>query len=718
MTFIDQVLPPQLTAIRCLFLVAMHHGLRLLPDELPVLTGDDMLASVLRAMKGVGLKGRALHRCTWQTVGALGQAYPAMAVRQDGSWFILVHVIPGPDGTPHAAILDPAREAQGVQLLSRERFEAGWNGTLLLCKRQRPLPDQPGGFGFRWFLPEIARHAGLLRGVATAALLSSLATFAVPLLFQVLIDKVIAHKAEHTLLAVVLAFMLIIAFDAVFGFVRQRLMQIACNKIDARLASRTFRHLLGLPLTFFEQHPAGVLARHLQQTEKLRHFLTGRLFQTLLDTVFLPLLLVLLAYYSLMLTLVVAGFSVAIALVIAAMVPAYRHRLNGLYEAEGARQAHLVETLHNIRAIKSLVLEPMRQRDWDDRLAQSLRQHDAVGRIGAAGSVLTAALEKLMQVSVMGLGALLVFEGRLSIGALVAFTMLSNRVTGPLVQIVALISEYQEAALSLRMLGTVMNATPERAGGARPARPAVSGALEFDDVRFSYPGAAMPALDGVSFRVEPGQVIGIVGRSGSGKTTITRLIQSIHLPQAGLVRLDGVDIRHIDLDHLRRHVGVVLQDNLLLRGTIRENIAAARPDAPIEEVIDAARMAGAEEFIDRLPLSYDTPVEEGASNFSGGQRQRLAIARALLMRPPLLILDEATSALDPDSEAIIQGNLAKIARGRTLLVVSHRLSSLVQADGIIVLERGRLVDFAPHAALLDRCDIYRHLWQQQTQHVR
>jgi ATP-binding cassette subfamily B protein len=456
----------------------------------------------------------------------------------------------------------------------------------------------------------------------------------------------------------------------------------------------------------------------MQQTEKLRHFLTGRLFQVLLDAALLPVLLVLLALYSGVLTVVVLGFSAAIAAVIGAMVPAFRRRLNALYAAEGARQAHLVETLHNMRAVKSLVLEPARQRAWDAQLAGAVRAHGDVGRIAAVGAVSTSVLERLMQIAVLGLGAALVFEGSLTIGALVAFTMLSGRVTGPLVQIVTLINEAQEAALSVRMLGTVMNARPERRAQDRLSRPPLHGALRFEDVTFRYPGAAVPALDRVSFRVEQGQVVGVVGRSGSGKTTLTRLIQGIHAAQDGLIRFDEADLRTIELDHLRRHVGVVLQENLLFRGTLRENIAAARPGAPLPEVLEAARLAGALEFIERLPRALDTMVEEGGSNFSGGQRQRIAIARALLTRPPLLILDEATSALDPDSEAIIQANLAEIARGRSMIVVSHRLSSLVGADAILVLEQGRVADFAPHAVLLQRCEVYRHLWRQQTQHLR
>jgi ATP-binding cassette subfamily B protein len=701
-----------------MFLVAMHHGRHLAPEELPPVQGGDMVPAVMAGLRAAGLRAKLLRRRGWDTASALGSAYPALAIRRDGSWVILVHVVVAPDGTQQAALLDPAEEQAGIRLVPREAFLREWSGTLLLCRRVFGIAEEDQPFGLRWFLPEILRHARFFRGVAVAALVCNLVAFATPLLLQVLIDKVITHRAWQTLYAVAGIYVLLAMFESFFAYARQRLMLLAGNKIDARLGSRTYRHLLSLPLGFFEGNAAGVLVRHMQQTEKLRHFLTGRLFQVLIDAALLPVLLVLLAVYSGLLTAVVLGFSFAIALVIGAMVPGFRRRLDQLYRHEGARQAHLVETLHNMRAVKSLVLEPARQAAWDGKVAQAVHQHGEVGKIGAAGSVATGLLEKLMQITVLVVGATQVFEGALSVGALVAFTMLSGRVTGPLVQIVALITEYQEAALSVRMLGTVMNAAPERGAGERLARPAIGGALAFEEVSFAYPGAATPALDRVSFRVEQGQVIGIVGRSGSGKTTVTRLVQAIHTPQSGLIRLDGTDLRHIDLLHLRRSIGVVLQDNLLFRGTIRENIAAARPDAQLAEVLEAARLAGAEEFIERLPRAYDTMVEENASNFSGGQRQRIAIARALITRPRLLIFDEATSALDPDSEAIIQQNLADIARGRTMLIVSHRLSSLVQSDAILVLERGRMLDFAPHATLLERCGVYRHLWQQQTQHLR
>jgi ATP-binding cassette, subfamily B, bacterial HlyB/CyaB len=710
-------MPPYHTALRCLFLVAMHHGRQLQSAQLSSGDAQDPVASVLQIMQDAGLEGQVLKSRGWGDLTALFKACPLMAISKDGHWVIVVGAMPEKDGQPGVMVLDPAVEQSGAVTLTRAAFLEGWSGTLVLCRRARRLADEQQPFGLRWFLPEILRHRRYLRDVAIAATMCNLIAFATPLFYHVIIDKVVPHHSYQTLYVVLMVFMLAILFDGVFSYVRQYLMLFASNKIDARLASRVFSHLLGLPLPFFEATPAGVVTRHLQQTEKVRVFLTGRLFQTLLDAAVLPLLLVLLLLYSVKLTLIVLGFSLAIAGVIGVLIPTFRSQLNQLYQAEGSRQAHLVETIHGMRTIKSLGIESGQKETWDSKVVAAVRRHASVGQISALANVLTTGLEKTMQIAVLGFGAVDVFDGRLSIGALVAFNMLSGRVSGPLVQIVALINEYQETALSVKMLGTVMNHPPERTGNAAGTRPRVTGELAFDRVTFRYPGAAMPALDRVSFKVAEGQMIGIVGRSGSGKTTVTRLIHGIHLPQDGLIKLGNTDIRHVELPHLRRSVGVVLQDSFLFRGTVRDNIAATRPAAPLSDITEAARLAGADEFIDRLPLSYDTMLEEGASNLSGGQRQRIAIARALLLKPQLLIFDEATSALDPESEAIVQQNLGRIAQNRTMIIVSHRLSSLTQADAILVLDQGRVADFAPHEILLQRCETYAHLWRQQTGHL-
>ncbi len=705
----------QMSALRATFLIASHHGAALKAEELPRLDDGDMVPSVTDALTRAGFRTRLMKRCNWASVAGLGSAYPALVPMKDGSWVILI-VTATPEGGPVAAILDPAQEAAGVQMMPRASFLDRWSGQLILVQRQ-PAADAPTEFGLSWFMPALRSQSGLLAGVALAVVAGNLISFALPLLFQVLIDRVIAHQAWNTLFAIVSIFVVLALFDAGFSYVRQRLMLIAGGKVDAIIGARTFAHLLSLPLSVFETTPSGVLARHMQQTEKIRAFLTGRLFQTLLDAAFLPLLLGILLLLCGPLTWVVLGYALAIAGCIGALLPTFRRRLNALYAAEGERQAHLVETLHNMRAVKSLVLEPGRRRIWEDNLALSLRRQWDVGTIGALAGAATGLLEKLMQVTVIAYGAALVLQSELSTGALVAFLMLAGRVTGPLVQIVGLINEYQEAALSVRMLAGVMDQKPERGLQPRPMRHPIGGRLMLDQVSFTYPGAATPALDRISLEIVPGQVIGVVGRSGSGKTTLTRLVQGIEVPQSGLIQIDGVDIRQIDLEHLRRSLGVVLQENLLFRGTIRDNIATARPEAGLEEVLLAAKLAGAEEFIRRLPQGFDTRVEEGGANLSGGQRQRIAIARALMTAPRILVFDEATSALDPESEAVVNRNLAAIAKGRTVIIVSHRLSSLVRADKIVVLEQGRVVDVAPHATLLESCEIYRHLWQQQTEHL-
>jgi ATP-binding cassette subfamily B protein len=698
--------------------MAMHHGVQLSPAVLASVPEHDLFRAILRVMDDAGLRGKVLHRCDWKHISNLGTAYPFLAVQKNGNWVIVLNIITTPDGGTAAAVLDPMAEAAGMTLVPRDEFIERWDGSILLCKTKDKIVDADTPFGFRWFVPQILQQGRYLRDVAIAAIATSLLAFGAPMLFQVIIDKVITHHSYHTLYVVVAVFMIVTVFEAIFSFMRQFMMLLATNKIDARLASFTYEHLISLPLQFFESHTAGILTRHMQQTEGIRSFLTGRMFQTMLDMVFFPLLLTLLAMVSFQLTLIVLVFSLGIAAWIAAMVPIYRGYLDRLYQAEGLRQSQLVETIHGMRTIKSLALESFNKKSWDDKTTQAVRRHASVGKIAILGNSLTTMLEKVMQIVVLSVGAIDVFDGSLTIGGLVAFNMLSGRVIQPLLQIVALINEYQQASLSVRMLGTVMSHPPERDPKQIGVRPRITGDINFEDVTFRYAASATPALDRVQFKVEEGQMIGIVGRSGSGKSTLTRLMQGINTAQEGSVRLNGTDIRHIDLQHLRRSVGIVLQDNFLFRGTIRENIAAAKPDAVMEEVIEAARMAGAEEFIDRLPASYETMVEENAANFSGGQRQRLAIARALVTRPKLLIFDEATSALDPESEAIIQKNLSIIAKNRTMVIVSHRLSSLVTADKILVVDQGKIMDYAPHDVLVERCEIYRHLWQQQTRFVQ
>jgi ATP-binding cassette, subfamily B, bacterial HlyB/CyaB len=366
--------------------------------------------------------------------------------------------------------------------------------------------------------------------------------------------------------------------------------------------------------------------------------------------------------------------------------------------------------------VKALAIEPAQRKHWDQLSAESITSHFRVSKTAISGNIATDFLGKLLPVVVIVVGAQGVFDGTMSVGVLIAFQMLSGRVMGPLIAIVGLVNDYQQTAVSVRMLGEVMN-RPSEGRGSGGLRPTLTGEISLDDVTFRYPGSNTPALDKTSFRIHANTTVGIVGKSGSGKSTLTKILQGLYPVSGGIVRFDGVDAREIELGHLRRQIGIVLQENFLFRGTVRANIAMAKPAASFEEIVAAAQLAGADEFIERMPQGYDTLLEEGATNLSGGQKQRLSIARSLLLKPRVLILDEAASALDPESEAIFIKNLSKMAVGRTVIMISHRLSTLVKADSILVMQQGRLADIGKHEELLERCETYQQLWHQQTSHL-
>jgi len=709
------------TAVQCLTAIAQHHGLQINPerliDEYALRAEEPGNGMLLRMASEIGLKAKA-DKLTWSRLLAQGGVFPLMARLVSGNMVIIVGVKPGEDGAPdQVAVLNPALANATVIMVARAEFEQRWQGEVLFVKREHKFTDPHQPFGLRWFIPEILRQKAAFRDIFIAAIAMQILALASPIFFQLVIDKVLTHQSVTTLQVLAVGITMALVFDALFGFLRQTLTLAASNKIDMRLTRRVFGHLLSLPIDFFETTSAGVITRHMQQLEKIRSFLTGRLFFTALDLISLLVFIPILFSYSFKLTLIVLLFAALIGGVVLAMVPTFQRRLNALYTAEGQRQGMLVETIHGMRTVKALAIEPSQRRTWDQRSAEAITMHFRVGQISIAGNAVTDFLGKLLPVTLIVVGAADVFDSTLSVGALIAFQMLSGRVTQPLISLVGLVNEYQETALSVRMLGEVMNRAPEGRAGATGLRPQLEGEIRFDNVIFRYPGAQNLALNKASFTIEQGTVVGIVGRSGSGKTTLTKLIQGLYPLQEGIVRFDGIDAREIELSHLRRQIGVVLQENFLFRGTVRENLSVTKPDAPFEELVAAAVAAGADEFIERLPQGYDTILEENASNLSGGQKQRLSIARTLVARPRILILDEAASALDPESEAIFIKNLSKIAVGRTVVMISHRLSTLVNADKIMVMQQGSLVDAGRHEELLTRSDTYQHLWNQQTSHL-
>jgi len=709
-------LKPSHTALQCLTAVARHHGVDLAPERLAhdyaLGEGEPPTEKLLRIAQDHGFRAAA-KQFDWDALVAQPPGvFPIMLRLKNGNTVIAAAYRPE---AGRLAVADPLARDPGQLMLDREALVEAWDGEAILLKRVHRLTDENQPFGLRWFVPEMLRQGSLFRDVAIAAITLHVLALALPIFFQLVIDRVLVHQSFSTLYVITMGVVLCLAFEAVFGFLRQYLLLYATSKIDLRLAMRVFAHLTSLPIVFFEKNLAGVLLQHVQQNRRIREFLTGRLFLTLLDAsalvVFIPVLFI----YSAKLALILLAYCAAIALVIFALIGPFRRRLHALYQAEAQRQGLLVETIHGMATVKSLALEPRRRRAWEERVAAATDMQFRVGRISTLAHSGTTLIEKLMLVTVIAVGATDVFSGAITVGALVAFQMLSGRVSGPLVQIVSLIHEYQEVALSVKMLGEVMNQRPE-GGSARGLTPQIRGDIVFQNVVFSYvPGTRV--VDDVSLRIPAGSFVGVVGRSGSGKTTLARLIQGLYPVQEGIIRFDGANARDMDMAHLRSHIGVVLQETFLFHGSVRENIAITRTDATLEDVTAAARLAGADEFIERLPRGLDTVLEENGANLSGGQKQRLAIARALLPQPRILIFDEATSSLDPESEAIVQKNLASISRGRTLVVITHRLSNLVSADAILIMEQGRIVDHGRHADLVSRPGVYQDLWRQQTRHM-
>jgi len=706
------------TVVQCLTAIAQHHGVQINPERLideNALGAEEVGGAQLLRMAGdIGLKAKQ-EKISWEALLVQEGIFPILAKLNNGNGVIVVGARTEDGGK--VAILDPLESISNVLLLNREQFCTRWEGEVVFIKRQHSLTDPNQPFGFAWFIPEILKQKIAFRDIAIAALALHLLALASPVFFQLIIDKVLVHQSSSTLWVLAVGVVIALVFESIIAFLRQMLTLAATNKIDMSLTRRTFGHLLSLPIDYFESASAGVVTRHMQQLESIRHFLTGRLFFTALDATALLIFIPILFTYSFKLAMIVLAFTCIIGAILFALLPTYRKRLDALYNAEGKRQALLVETIHGMRTVKALAIEPAQRRTWDQISAEAITTNYRLGHLSITGGAVTDFLGKLLPIVIIVMGAQEVFDQTLSVGALIAFQMISGRVSGPLLQIVGLINEYQQVALSVRMLGGIMNRPSEGRAGAGGLRPQLAGEISFDDVTFRYPGASAAALDKAKFKIAAGSVVGIVGRSGSGKTTLTKLIQGLYSVQEGIVRFDNIDAREFDLAHLRRQIGVVLQENFLFRGTVRENISVARPDASFEEIVECAQAAGADEFIERMPQGYDTMLEENASNLSGGQKQRLSIARALLTKPRILILDEAASALDPESESIFIGNLSRIAVGRTVVMISHRLSTLVNADAILVMQHGRLMDSGRHEELLTRCSTYQQLWNQQTSHL-
>jgi subfamily B ATP-binding cassette protein HlyB/CyaB len=659
---------------------------------------------LLRAAKHLGLKA-GLLKTEWSKLP--GTPFPAIAKRTDGRYVVLAKI----DGDK-ALIQDPVAERPLV--LSRDQFESAWTGELLLFTKRANLRLQDLKFDFTWFIPALVKYRKFLGEVLVASFFLQLFGLLTPLFTQVVIDKVLVHKGFTTLHVLATGMIALALFDAVLGGLRTYLFSHTTNRIDVGLGAQLFRHVLALPLAYFEARRVGDTVARVRELEHIRQFLTSHSVTVVLDVLFTVVFLAVMWFYSPLLTLVVMASLPLYAILSVAITPMIRARLHEKFNRGAENQSFLVETISGIQTVKAMAVEPPLLRKWEEQLAGYVRaSFRATSLMTVTGQTATF-IQKVTTVAILWVGAYRVIEGDLSIGQLIAFNMLSAQVTGPLLRMVNLWQEFQQVGVSVQRLGDVLNTQPEPSYNPnRTTLPQVAGQVVFEEVTFRYRPDGSEVLRKVSFSVAPGKIIGIVGRSGSGKSTIAKLIQRLYVPERGRILVDGVDLAQVDPAWLRRQVGVVLQENFLFNRSVRDNIAIADPGLAMEQVMQAAKLAGAHEFILELPEGYDTLVGEHGCSLSGGQRQRIAIARALVANPRVLIFDEATSALDYESEAIIQQNMALISRGRTVFVIAHRLSTVRPAHRIYVIEKGEMVEEGSHDELLRLNGIYSRLYKHQ-----
>jgi ATP-binding cassette, subfamily B, bacterial HlyB/CyaB len=696
----------------CLAAIAAHYRIAAEPEQLhhDLGLGQDMARSddVLRAAKRLGLRARALHR-----VGAerlLRVPMPCILGGKNGEFVLLV--ARSPDGD--LRIVNPVlRDSSQVR---PEEIADWWDGSIILVTRRAfGAGTNPSLFNFRWFLPSIWRYRSALSHVLLASLIIQLFALITPMFFQVVIDKVLVHKGYSTLFVVTIGILAIGLFDVILQYLRTYALSHTTSRIDVELGARLFDHLLRLPLSYFETRAAGQTVARVREIETIRHFLTGQGLTSVLDLVFAIIFFVVLFMYSTTLALVVCAsipFYVAVAFFV---LPPLRVRIEEKFNRGAESQQFLVETVVGVQTLKAAAVEPVLRNQWEEKLSAYVKTAFVTVMIGAIGQGAIQYITKATTAIVLFLGSYAVINGELTVGALVAFNMIMNQVTGPILRLSQLWQDFQQVQVSVERLGDVLNAPAEASSLAQAHLPPAQGRITVSELTFRYRHDGAEILRNVSLDIPVGQVIGIVGPSGSGKSTLTKLIQRLYTPERGQILVDNIDIAQVDPAWLRRQVGVVLQENMLFNRTIHENIALAAPGMTRGAVIEAARLAGADEFINKLPLGFDTMIEERGANLSGGQRQRIAIARALATNPRVLILDEATSALDYESEQVIQRNMRQIVRGRTVIIIAHRLVAVRDADRIIAMQNGQIIEDGTHLQLVARADsLYGRLWRLQS----
>lgn len=651
---------------------------------------------------------------------------PAVALAQDGTFFIVAKIVEPPPpvevenplvvdedaGNPQPKVLIQ-KAGLPPEVISLDVFYSLWSGEFIFFTSKASFAGAMAKFDFTWFIPAIVKYRKLLGEILIISLVLQLIGLVTPIFFQVVMDKVLVNHAMKTLNVIAIGLVLSIFFEITLSGIRTWVFAHTSSKIDVELGAKLFRHLLGLPIGYFQSRRVGDSVARIRELENIRSFLTGNAMTVVLDLLFSFVFLAVMFWYSPQLTLIVVCSIPVYVILSLVFTPIIRKRLDDKFVKTSENQSFLVETISGIDTVKALAVEPRWAQKWDQQLAAYVASGLSVANVSTVASSGVSLVSKLVTALIMWVGAGLVIDGKLTVGELVAFNMLAGQVSNPILRLAQLWNDFQQVGVSMSRLGDILNMRTE-IQGQKTRLPRLEGQIAFEGVSFRYRPDASDVLRQITFSVRAGEVIGIVGRSGSGKSTLTKLVQRLYVPDRGKVLVDGQDIAIIDTTSLRQQIGVVLQENMLFNRSVRANIALTNPGLSIEEVIFAAKLAGAHEFICELPEGYDTMVGEHGTGLSGGQRQRIAIARALISNPRILIFDEATSALDYESEKIVQDNMQGICQDRTVLIIAHRLSAVRDAHRIVVMDRGQIVEVGSHHQLLQNPNgIYSHLHRLQ-----
>jgi len=693
----------------CLSMILRFYGKHVSINKLRELAGvnreGSSLYSVAQAAECLGFESRGL-KTSWDHLTKT--ELPAIAHWQ-GFHFVVIYEVK----RDRVTFADPAI---GLRKITREEFEKDWTGYLLLLNPTAKIEEvEESQSNSSRLLPLLKPYRRVLAEIFLASLILQFFGLALPIFTQVIVDNVVVHKNTSMLNMLLVGMLLIGVFQATTTALRYYLLVHTTRRLDMQMVVNFYKHILSLPIRYFEERKVGDILKRFNENARIRDFLTGRVMGVTLDSLMIFVYLGLMFYYNVRLTIVAIIFIPAYVVLTLIATPIFKRQYREAFEKASEADSQIVESISGVGAIKATASE--RSIGWklQGLIVKCLNVQFRSALSGMATISIGNMLQTLNTIILFWYGARLVMVGELSIGQLVAFNVLVTSVTRPILSVVDLWREFQEVSIGFERLNDVFDATPEDVNDQKRMRlPRISGRIRFENVTFRYPTRPdKNALQNVDLEIQEGQTVALVGRSGAGKTTFANLLLRLHEPNEGRVLIDGHDLRQVSISSLRSQVGVVPQDIFLFSGTIRENIAFGYLDAPLEQVVSAAMLAGAHEFISELPLGYETKIGERGQSLSGGQKQRIAIARALFRKPRILIFDEATSALDTESESAIQKNLDQILKDRTTLIIAHRLSTVRNADVIVVMDRGTVREIGNHNSLMAQKGIYYYLNSQQ-----